>query len=117
MTSVATQSHNAAGWRVTEARQPPNERCRSTSRSGRLAGDATTVAATNVVATVGMERESPPARGSIERVERRAQTRATSVAKAANTIDEPNRSARGAGSSGNASSNAVSAAQYASLIV
>src|SRR6266511_2497950 len=78
------------------------------SRSGRLAGAATTDAVTNAVATAGIERAIPPARASIRRADHAAQAIATSDASAANWMDQP----RGA-----VSSHTVSVAQYASLIV
>jgi len=102
---------------VIDPTQPSIERCRSTSSSGRLAGDATTVAAANVVAIVGIEREMPPTRGSIARAERLAQRSARIVATTAKAIDVTNLSSRDRASSPSASSNTVRAAQYASLIV
>src|ERR1700694_4618869 len=104
---TATHRNSAVGLHVSCPAQPSIERCRSMSSNGRLAGAATTDAVTNAVATVGIERAIPPARASIRRADHAAQVIASTDASAANGMDQPR---------GPQSSQAVSAAQYASLM-
>src|SRR2546428_1652084 len=86
--------------------------------SGSDAGDATTVVAANVVATVGIERCSAPSRLSGARAARNAQAIVARDSTTVMTIESGKRSANGrARISGSATSTAVSDAQYASLIV
>src|SRR2546423_477426 len=86
--------------------------------SGRLAGEATTDAATNAVATVATLRSMPPARRSIRRACITAQISAMREVTAASASENGNRPAKSRSSiRGNAISMIVSAAQYASLIV
>src|SRR5438477_10139205 len=88
------------------------------SSNGRLAGEATTDAATNAVATVATLRSIPPARRSIKRACTTAQINATNEVTAASASENGNRPAKSRSSiGGSAISMIVSAAQYASLIV
>src|SRR2546428_11827077 len=105
---TTTQRYSAVGLQVSCCAQPSIERCRSMSRSGRLAGAATTDAVTNAVATVGIDRAIDPARTSTRRADHAAQAIATIEVTAANHTDQPR---------GPHSSQTVSVAQYASLIV
>ena len=76
--TATTQYQIASQWQ-TAGTQPSTERPRSTISSGRLAGLATAVAAMNVVATVGIDRSSVPARRSTARALNAAQMHASAV--------------------------------------
>ena len=89
---MATQSHSASVWHVPMP-HPSSERSRSTMSSGRDAGDATTVVAAKVVATVGIERWSAPSRASGARAARNAQAIVATESMAAIAIESGKRSA------------------------
>ena len=80
-------------WQVPSP-QPSSERSRSTMSSGRLAGEATTVVAAKVVATVGIVRRRTPTTRSGARAALRAQTSATIEVRTAIPTDSGKRSAK-----------------------